>query len=125
MRALVTGGTGFIGAYLVQELLDNHYKVKVLSRHPQDDMLPEVEVVKGDLLQPETLAYAVQDVDMVFHNAAYAADRYPSLYLRNGLNACCGGPDPQGCESRSGSGISPCGPCHKYRFLVSPCGLTW
>ncbi len=70
---LVTGATGFIGGHLVSRLLAQGARVKLLVREP--DRLPaawrgRVQVCRGDLTRPESLAAAVRDVAWVFHSAA-------------------------------------------------------
>jgi nucleoside-diphosphate-sugar epimerase len=73
-KVLVTGGTGFIGPRLIEELLRRGYSVRCLRRihkriHPQN--LPEtVEVIEGDLFDKKILADSVRDIDIIFHNAA-------------------------------------------------------
>jgi dihydroflavonol-4-reductase len=71
--ALVTGGTGFVGANVVRELLAEGATVRVLAR-PHSDRRAlaalAVEVVEGDLLDPASLRRAVSGVDTVFHVAA-------------------------------------------------------
>jgi dihydroflavonol-4-reductase len=73
MDALVTGGTGFVGANVVRELLAEEATVRVLARPGGDRRalagLP-VEVVDGDLLDPASLRRAVRGVETVFHVAA-------------------------------------------------------
>lgn len=73
MDALVTGGTGFVGANVVRELLREGATVRVLARPGGDRRalagLP-VEVCEGDLDRPATLAGAVAGVATVFHVAA-------------------------------------------------------
>jgi len=73
MRALVTGGTGFIGANLVRELLVQGMEVRVLVREHSDqgnlDGLP-VERVLGDLTDRFSLDCAVAGCEVVFHAAA-------------------------------------------------------
>lgn len=96
MRVLITGGSGFIGNYLVRELLDSHYAVKVMLRQLNDSTSARIDLIEGDLLDPKTLTDAVGDVDLVFHNAAYAADFGPKekFYTvnvegtRNLIDAC-------------------------------------
>lgn len=70
---LVTGGTGFVGANVVRELLAEGAAVRVLARPGGDRRalagLP-VEIAEGDLNEPASLARAVAGVAMVFHVAA-------------------------------------------------------
>jgi UDP-glucose 4-epimerase len=66
---LVTGGSGFIGRHVVAELRSAGAQVRVLDLVPHPD--PEVEVVQGDLIDPETLAAGVSGgIDAVVHLAA-------------------------------------------------------
>jgi dihydroflavonol-4-reductase len=73
MRALVTGGTGFIGSHVVRALVDDGVSVRVLARTGSDRRalsgLP-VEVVAGDLAQPGSLAAALSGVEVLYHVAA-------------------------------------------------------
>lgn len=73
MKVLVTGGSGFIGRHLVEELLEHGYWVRILTRR-QLLSIEGVEVARGDITQFDTLLPALEGVDAVFHNAAYAAD---------------------------------------------------
>ncbi|MFO8133524.1 MAG: NAD-dependent epimerase/dehydratase family protein [Thermoplasmatota archaeon] len=80
MHVLVTGGSGFIGGYLIDELLAHGHQIRVISRHPE--AWPEdhgrVDVRYGDITRPGTLHDAMQGVDLVFHNAALSADHGPA-----------------------------------------------
>ncbi|MFW6112942.1 MAG: hopanoid-associated sugar epimerase [Thermodesulfobacteriota bacterium] len=69
---LVTGGTGFVGRAVVVELLAAGREVRVLARRPDHPALAglEVEVVRGDLLEPASLAAAARGCDRIFHVAA-------------------------------------------------------
>ena len=87
MNTLVTGGTGFVGANVVRELLREGRSVRVLARPGGDrrtlvDL--DVEIAEGDLLDPASLANAVRGVETVFHVAAdyrlWARD--PSMLYR-------------------------------------------
>jgi dihydroflavonol-4-reductase len=73
MTVLVTGGTGFIGANLVRELLDAGARVRVLAR-PGSNLLAltglDVEVVRGDLLDAASLRAALAGVAVLYHVAA-------------------------------------------------------
>ena len=70
-RVLVTGGSGFVGANLVTELLKRGLEVRafdrVASRLPEH---PRLEVLEGDITDTDDVAAAVDGVDTVFHTAA-------------------------------------------------------
>ncbi len=72
MKVALTGAAGHLGAALLQELTKRKFQVKALIRG--DDTrccndLP-VEIIKGDMLQPEALQRLMQDCDVVIHCAA-------------------------------------------------------
>ncbi len=69
-KALVTGGTGFIGGAVVTELLAAGREVRVLARAPGALAGLPVEVARGDLRDPASLAAAVKGCRRVFHVAA-------------------------------------------------------
>ncbi len=72
LRALVTGGTGFVGSNLALRLVERRWKVRILERPGANRELLEggpFEFVNGDVLQPETLPPAMEDIDVVFHAA--------------------------------------------------------
>lgn len=69
---LVTGGTGFIGRYLVTALVQQGAVVKVLSRHPVMSVVQPYTTIVGDLTRPDTLECVCQGVDIVFHLGGYA-----------------------------------------------------
>jgi len=71
MRIAVTGATGHIGTNLVRALLEQNYMVKVLVHNNTGNFnTDDVEVVKGDLLDPESLAQLCNGVDVLIHLAA-------------------------------------------------------
>lgn len=73
MKALVTGGTGFIGSHVVRELVADGVAVRVLARAGSDPHalagLP-VELTRGDLADPGSLPPALAGVDVLYHVAA-------------------------------------------------------
>lgn len=61
---LVTGATGSVGRYVVQELIEAGYPVRALSRNPEKANFPAgVEAAAGDLANPESLREALNGVD--------------------------------------------------------------
>ena len=72
-RSLVTGGTGFVGANLVRELLADGDRVRVLARAGGDRRALagcEVEIVEGDLLDSTSVRRAAAGMERVYHVAA-------------------------------------------------------
>jgi nucleoside-diphosphate-sugar epimerase len=98
MKALVTGGTGFIGFHLVQKLITEGWEIKALVRQPHrliKSDIPKWVEVEGDLLNVSSLFSAVKDVDYVFHLAglthATTREKYfqvNSTGTKNLVNAC-------------------------------------
>lgn len=77
-RVLVTGGAGFIGSHLVDELVKKGHKVRVLDifepqvhRGKRPKYLnKDVDYIKGDVRKPSDLKKALDKIDVVFHLAA-------------------------------------------------------
>lgn len=75
MKACVTGGTGFVGSYVVRTLLDDGHDVRVLHRTSSKlDALAglDYESAIGDVTDTESMVSAFADCDWVFHVAAVA-----------------------------------------------------
>lgn len=75
MRALVTGGTGFVGAHLARALTEAGHAVSILHRKTSKlDTLEGVtfESVLGDIMEPDAVRAAADGCDWVFHVAAVA-----------------------------------------------------
>jgi dihydroflavonol-4-reductase len=73
VKALVTGGTGFIGSHVVRALVDDGVSVRVLARAGSDRRALaglSVEVVTGDLAEPDPLLAALAGVEVLYHVAA-------------------------------------------------------
>src|SRR5216684_287859 len=68
----LTGGTGFIGRYLVRGLSQRGYRLRVLLRRPS--VLPPecAGAVVGDLARPQNMAAALAGADAVIHSAGVA-----------------------------------------------------
>lgn len=86
MRALVTGGGGFLGGAIVRQLRERGDEVRSFSRgrYPALGALG-VEQVQGDLADPNTLEIAARDCDVIFHVAAKAGiwGRWADYYQAN------------------------------------------
>src|SRR5829696_3050001 len=77
---LITGGAGFIGSHLADELLANGYTVRALDNlSPQvhggaakrpDYLAEDVELIEGDVRDPAMVRRALDGVDGVYHLAA-------------------------------------------------------
>jgi dTDP-L-rhamnose 4-epimerase len=78
-RALVTGGAGLIGSHVADLLRSEGWTVRILDNlEPQTHrkgkpawISNETEFVEGDVVDRETIASALRDIDVVFHQAAY------------------------------------------------------
>ena len=78
-RALVTGGAGLIGSHVADLLVREGWRVRVLDnlepnthrRGKPSWINPKVEFTEGDIRDRETIAAALDKIDVVFHQAAY------------------------------------------------------
>jgi dTDP-L-rhamnose 4-epimerase len=78
-RALVTGGAGLIGSHIVDLLVNEGWQVRALdSLEPQTHrrgspawINKKAEFIRGDLRDRDTIAAALDTIDVVFHQAAY------------------------------------------------------
>jgi 2-alkyl-3-oxoalkanoate reductase len=71
MKALVTGGAGFLGLYLTEQLVARGDTVRVISRHSHLRLAElGVEWQEGDIRDPHSVDRACRGVDTVFHVAA-------------------------------------------------------
>jgi dihydroflavonol-4-reductase len=72
MKIALTGAAGHLGAALLKELTNRKIPVKALIRSDDTRCCNDlaVEIIKGDMLQPEVLQRLMQDCDAVIHCAA-------------------------------------------------------
>lgn len=75
-KVLVTGGTGFLGAYILKNLVEKGYAVRAIRRSAllpffiDKNILEKVEWVEGDVLDVVALNEAMQGMEAVVHAAA-------------------------------------------------------
>jgi uncharacterized protein YbjT (DUF2867 family) len=69
-RILVTGASGYVGGRLLRELDARGHRLRALVRRPERGRgarPPRTEIVRGDLLDPDTLAPALRGIDTAFY----------------------------------------------------------
>ena len=76
-KILVTGGAGFIGSHIVDELIAQGHAVRILDNFdPQvhaggkGHIHPQAEFIQGDVRDEEVIKKAMEDIEVVFHKAA-------------------------------------------------------
>lgn len=73
---LVTGGTGFLGSYIIKQLVEKGYTVRALRRTNKvpfwisKEIMDKVEWADGDVLDVVALQDAMEGIDTVIHSAA-------------------------------------------------------
>lgn len=103
-KVLVTGADGFIGSHLTEALLARGYSVRALAQYNSFNdwgwlegiHSPALEVVTGDVRDPNFCRHIVKGVDTVFHLAALIAipfsyvapDSYVDTNVKGTLNMC-------------------------------------
>jgi len=76
MRYVVTGGSGFIGSYIVKRLLADNHDVIIFDNFSRGKMEnlrgieEKITLKRGDILDFESLTNSITDVDGIFHEAA-------------------------------------------------------
>ena len=100
LKILVTGGVGFIGSHIVDALIDQGHTVRVYDNldpqvHGKSQQIPEyfnkkAEFIKGDIRDKDALKQAIEDIDIIFHEAAavgvgqsmYQVEKYVDVNTR-------------------------------------------
>jgi dihydroflavonol-4-reductase len=89
---LVTGGTGFLGAYIIKNLVEKGHPVRAIRRSSKlpffidETVWQKVDWVEGDVLDVVSLGEAMQGVDSVVHSAAivsFLKERRKEMYATN------------------------------------------
>ncbi len=145
MKFLVTGGAGFIGSHIVDTLVGNGDKVKVIDDFSSGQMenlsgvLNKIELIKGDIRNKDLVAKAVDGVDYVLHQAALRSvpkslanpELYNDVNINGTLNILIASRDAKVKRVVIASSSSIYGDIDKFPEredflpqLISPYGLT-
>ena len=95
---LVTGGAGFIGSGIVEELVRRGEAVRVLDnfstgrRENIAPFLKDIELIGGDLRHLDTVRQAVDGVDYILHQGPFPPSRNPLMTRWTRMNPTCGVP---------------------------------
>ena len=85
MKIFITGGTGFVGREIVRQLQAVGHRVRCLVRDPDRAkplLPPAVELHRGDLTDPESLASGLKECEAVIHLVGIIIERGPSTFER-------------------------------------------
>ncbi|AMM51317.1 epimerase [Rufibacter sp. DG15C] len=115
-KALVTGGSGLIGQFLLQQLRKDGYEVTALYRNtPPIQHISGVKWIEGDILDPLLLQSLVKEVDEVYHCAGFVSYSPQDASLLQQINvegtanvvdACLQVPDVKLCHVSSIAAIN-------------------
>lgn len=86
MKILVTGGSGFLGKYVVKNLLNKGYQVRSMARSEQVDWVRKgIDVYYGDVGDYESVLRGAADVEAVIHTASKTGiwGKYSDYYATN------------------------------------------
>jgi dTDP-glucose 4,6-dehydratase len=97
-RVLITGAGGFIGSHLAERLVEQGAKVRAFVHYnalgragwlDRSPLAEQMEIMVGDVTDPDRVHAAVKDIEVIFHLAALIAIPYsyqaPSSYVRTNI----------------------------------------
>jgi len=105
---MVTGGAGYIGCLVVEELLKNNHKPVVFDtlywgKESLDPFLDKIEIVEGDCRNSKNIIYALEGIDAIIHLAGivgeFACENYPKAHFSINVEStrtlinCCTDPE--------------------------------
>lgn len=88
-RAVITGGAGFLGSHLAQELASSGYGVMLYG--PERPELSKFDYVEGDIRDRDRLRYSLAGADIVFHLAGAIGTDYLIERAREAVDVNIGG----------------------------------
>ena len=108
MRVLVTGGAGYIGCLVVEELLKKNHKPVVFDafywgKDTMGPVIDRIEIIEGDCRNSKDIIYALEDVDAIIHLAGivgeFACSNYHKAHFSINIEStrtlinCCTDPE--------------------------------
>ena len=135
MRAIVTGGGGFIGGHLIEALLRNGDEVVCIEQPGVDSWVRQLPItyLPIGIENEDTLSHHFRDADVVFHLAALTAARTPARFYQvnvDGTGTVLRAAERQGSRVPRVvliSSLAALGPCRNGELLSPdsiPCPLT-
>src|SRR5665213_312522 len=85
MKVLVIGGTGLVGSAVVKELMNRGADLRLMVRKTSPSVPEGVEIAVGDLLDPPTVAKALDGVDKLYLLNAVVPDELTQGLIAYGL----------------------------------------
>lgn len=90
--ALITGGTGFLGDKLINRLLKDNCKIRVVARNEGNLMklkikYPDIEIIPGDICNKLTTLQVCKNVNYIYHLAAFKHVRMAEDYSIECINS--------------------------------------
>ncbi len=94
MKILLTGSGGFIGSFLCEELFKKGYELKIILRYTstanlanlsflKKEILEKIEIIFGDLQDPEVISEGIKDTDYVINLASCISIPYSFIFPRS------------------------------------------
>ena len=126
MRVLIIGATGPTGQQLVRQASEKGHAVSALVRRPEAAAgLAGVRLIKGDLLNPATLAEALRDQDAVLSAVGTKLSRKPTTQLSDGARNLVAAMEREGprrliCITGIGAGDSRGHGSFAFNWIVMP-----
>ncbi len=89
-KVFITGGTGFIGSHLIDELLKKNYEIKALVRKKSNTKWLKgkpVEYIEGDLFTEDVLKKAISNVEYIYHVGGVTFAKKKEEFYRGNVDA--------------------------------------